>query len=97
MDTENTSDVPRFFWFGEETEIWAALTFEQALEASGYEFEEDTPRDEQWGELPADNKLRMVACDGDERPITGEPEWRPLTGWYEPALGLPQMICTGYN
>lgn len=94
MDTETIA--PRFFWFGETSEIVAAADFDQALEHSCYEFEEDEPRDEQWGELPSTYQLTMLETDENECPITGEPVTRPLIEWYEVSPGLPQTLCSAY-
>jgi hypothetical protein len=95
MDT-NSTVTPRFFWFGEQSEICAAADFDQALEFSCYDFEEDQPRDDQWGELPADHPLTIRETDEDDRPLYDEPTTKPLVEWYEPGTGLPQMICTAY-
>jgi hypothetical protein len=95
--TTDTSPTPRFFWFGETSEIVAAADYDQALEHSCYEFEDDEPHEDQWGELPADYALTMVETDEDERSITGEPVTRSLLDWYELDRGLPQTLCSAYN
>jgi len=95
--SNETNDNPRFFWFGESTEICAAKDFEQALEFSCYEFDEDEPRDDQWGELPADYTLSMMETDENERPIKDEPTTQTLLEWYRAEPGMPQIMCSAYN
>jgi len=95
--SNETTITPRFFWFGEISEICAAKDFDEALEFSCFEFEANTPRDEQWGELPADYTISIMETDETGRPIRDQSTTKTLLDWYRAEPGMPQTLCTVYD
>lgn len=97
MSDTSIPEIPRFFWIGESSEIYAAVDIESALEESCHEFEDDTPPTEQWGELPPTHKLSIIERDDEDLPLSNVPTTRTLAEWLDPRRGLPQLICTAYS
>jgi hypothetical protein len=108
----NAASLPqkvRFFWIGEESEVFAAESWEQILADEGKsgtgigKVVAGVPLDEfddpiEWGELPADQKVRFNVADDDERP-TGELFEGTLAEMHDrwPSKAFPEMLMTGYN
>lgn len=98
----------RFFWIGEESEIFAAESWEQILAddgKSGTGIErvidgiayDDLGERIEYGEVPADRPVRFLIADEDES-STGEVFEGTLAKFHErwPAKELPEMLLTQY-
>ncbi|ARK80982.1 hypothetical protein BOC40_11665 [Burkholderia pseudomallei] len=100
-----TTQTIRFFWIGEESEIFAAESWEQILAdsgrcGSGVRADGTSELDGQpaeYGELPADTKVQFAVVDDNER-RTGEIFEGTLAQVIErwPANSLPEMVMTQY-
>jgi hypothetical protein len=104
----STSNTPRFFWIGEESEVFVADSWEQILADdgnSGTGIEkvvdgvayDDLGEPIEYGELPANRPVKFRVMDEDER-LTGEIFEGTLAQMAErwPANSLPEMLMTQY-
>ncbi|PRZ51180.1 hypothetical protein BX589_12021 [Paraburkholderia fungorum] len=105
MTTINTL---RFFWIGEESEVFAAESWEQILADDGHSGTgiekvvdgiaiDDMGDPIEWGEVPADRPVRFNVVDENER-LTGEVFEGTLGQLAErwPPNSLPEMLMTQY-
>ncbi|WP_438391130.1 hypothetical protein [Caballeronia sp. DA-9] len=101
---------PRFFWIGEESEMFVAESFEQLIEESSccgtgiekivdgipvnYEGEPV-----EWGEFTGSERMTIRNCDENERPLermTGS--LHDIYAWTDGGrYAMPVMFMTAYN
>jgi hypothetical protein len=106
---DDMAEKVRFFWIGEQSEVFAAESWEQIIADEGNsgtgigKVVDGMPLDDfgdpiEWGELPADQKVRFNVVDDDERP-TGELFEGTLAEMHDrwPSKAFPEMLMTGYN
>jgi hypothetical protein len=101
----STSNTPRFFWIGEESEVFVADSWEQLLAddgkcGSGIRADGTSEIDAEaaeHGELSPDTVVQFAVVDQDER-RTGEIFEGTLAQVAErwPPNSLPQMLMTQY-